>query len=162
MEASDFPPGFEGHPLLFMAATFGHLIVVLFALEWGWRIIWQMCERPVAFRTPLTVIRLIILCLLVGALFSRAPDAIILMSWADIEPSSRERLQNIDAALDALGLIPFGLAWMLGYIGWPLMTYQLTREPLPVHLWPTRQQMVRPAKIGAGVFALAFALAYLR
>jgi hypothetical protein len=54
------------------------------------------------------------------------------------------------------------MAWIASFLGAPMIMYQLERLPTPLHLFPTWEQAKRPAKIGLGVFAIAFALTFLR
>lgn len=160
--AGDMPPSFEGHPLLYMATVFSLLLVVLLALEWLWRIIWSFFERPATLKSPTTVLRVVFLFLLLGTLVRSGPDLWLLMRWPAIPWHERLALAHFDNQLDAGAFIFLSVAWLVGRVGEPMLTYQLEKMPLPVHLWPTWQQLKRPAKIGVGVLVIAFALTYLR
>jgi len=160
--ATDMPPSFMQHPLLYMATVFSLLLVVLLALEWVWRLVWSFFERPAPLKSPTTVLRLIFLFLLAGALVRSGPDLWLLMRWPGIDEQERLALAYLDNQMDAGAFIFLSLAWLIARLGDPMLTYQLEKTPLPLHLWPTREQLKRPAKIGVGVLAIAFALTYLR
>jgi hypothetical protein len=158
----DLPPAFDGHPVLYMATVFSLLLVMLLALEWLWRITWSFFERPAPVKAPVTVLRVIFLLLLVGAVVRSGPDLWLIMRWPQLDGAERIALMDFDNRMDAGAFIFLSLAWLVGRLGEPMLTYQLEKRPLPVHLWPTWEQMKRPLKIGMGVFAIAFALTYLR
>lgn len=160
--AATMPSSFDGHPLLYMATIFSLLLVCLLAAEWLWRIAWSFFERPASLKSPITVMRIIFSLLLVGALVRTAPDLWLLMRWPALTPVERLELADFDNQLDAGAFIFMSLAWLIARLGDPMITHQLEKKPLPVHLWPTREQLKRPAKIGVGVLAIAFALTYLR
>jgi hypothetical protein len=155
-------PSFVGAPLLQMLTTFSALLVVLLALEWLWRTLWAMRESGSAIGSPSAAMRAMVGLLLVAALLRIGPDAILYASWPDLSPRWRYGIALWDKRLDAVAFAPFSLAWLVSYLGGPMVYYQLARLPLPLHLWPTWEQMKRPLKIGVGALALAFAFTYLR
>jgi hypothetical protein len=156
------PPSFMEHPVLYMLTVFSLLLIVLLALEWLWRIVWCFFERPAPFKSPLNVLRMILALLLAGAVVRSGPDLLLLMAWPDISPAARLDLVVFDNRMDATAFIFLSGAWLIARLGDPMLTYQLEKRPLPVHLWPTWQQMKRPLKIGAGVAVIAFALTFLQ
>lgn len=159
---SSVPPSFIGRPLLYMATLASFMLVNLLALEWMWRLVWSLIERPAAVREPASSARMIHLLLIVSILARAGPFLVFLMAWPDIGPAARQNLAITEKALASLSFIPFSIAWIGSYLSGPMITYQLMREPLPVHLWPTWHQAQRPLKIGVGVAVIAFALTYLR
>lgn len=160
--AGNMPPSFYGHPLLYMGTLFSLFLVVLLALEWLWRLAWSVVERPAPFKSPTSVLRLIFALLLTGALVRTGPDLWLLMRWPSVTPEHRLALAEFDNRMDAGAFIFLSAAWLFARLGDSMLTYQLEKSPLPVHLWPTWRQMVRPLKIGAGVLVIAFALTFLR
>lgn len=156
-----FPPGLES-PLLYMAAVGLLLLGVLLALEWLWRIVWSFFERPSPFRTPSTAVRVTLIILLVGGLVRAGPRLWLFMRWPQLTPAGREGIAELSAYMEITGVLLFSIAWLFAQLGEPMISHQLTKQPLPLHLWPTVDQLRRPAKIGLGVFAIAFALTYLR
>lgn len=159
---SAYPPGFESAPVLYLATVFSLILVMMLALEWTWRLIWSIFERPAPVKHPVTVFRIILLALLVGSIVRIAPDTWLLMRWPNLEPHERASIQLWDARLDAGAFIFMSLAWLTARLGDPFITFQLEKQPVPVHLWPTWRDLRRPMKIGVAVFAIAFALTYLR
>lgn len=159
---SDFPPGFEGHPLLYLVTLFSMMLTVLLGLEWLWRVCWAFFERPFPVKHPSTVLRLIFMLVLIGMLCRIGPDALLLMRWPVLSVHGRMEIQRLDAIMDSTSFVWMSLAWLVGRLGDPFLQIQLEKKPIPVHLWPTMRQLRRPAYIGMGVFAIAFALTYMR
>lgn len=156
------PPVFMGKPGLYMATLASFLLVSLLCLEWIWRLIWSMIERPAKWREPAHAARTIHLLLVVSIFFRVTPYLVLLMAWPDMSPPHRLLLSQVETACRDVSLIPFAIAWLFADLSGAMITYQLRREPIPLHLWPTWQQAKRPLKIGLGVTAIAFALTYLR
>lgn len=160
--AADLPPPFVGQPLVFMVTLFSLLLVAMLTIEWLWRLGWSFVEQPAALKEPLTAQRLVLTLLLLAVLSRIGPDVVLMMVWHTESPAGRAAIYRIDAIMDSLAFAPFSLAWLVAYLTGPLIIHQLTKQPLPLHLWPSWVQMKRPAKIGAGVLAIAFALTYVR
>lgn len=158
----DVPPSLYGRPLLQTITLFSLMLVTLLSLEWSWRLIWSFFEAPSPAKHPVQSLRVMLLLLLIGMLVRIVPDLVLMMSWHDIPPASREALAVLDKRLDSFSFLPFSMAWLISYLGGPMIFYQLQRQPIPLHLIPTRQQMKRPIKIGIGALALSLALTYLR
>lgn len=159
---SAFPPSFDGQPLTYMLAVFGLLLIELLALEWLWRLTWSFRGNGRTWRHPLTIQRGVTVLLLLPVVFGGVPDLLLLMLWAEIDGPMRETLAMIDRLLDGVLWLPFSLAWLLAQFGQGVIEYQLVRHPLPVNLWPTRDQLSYSLKIGLGVFTIAFAVTFLR
>lgn len=158
---SQYPPGLDS-PLLYMGAVFALMLGVLLAAEWLWRLAWSFVERPVPFKTPAMGVRIVLVLLLAGLLVRAVPRLWLFMRWPTLDPAQREAWQTLTAQAEITAVVLFSFAWLFALLGEPMIKYQLEKEPLPLHLWPTREQLKRPLKIGAGVFAIAFALTYLR
>lgn len=156
-----YPPGLES-PLLYLSTIFALLLGLLLALEWLWRLSWSFFERPAPLRSPITVVRAVLVVLLIAAVVRVGPRVWLFMRWPRLQISERTDLAELSGKMEITAVLFFVLAWILAHVGEPLVRYQLEKEPLPLHLWPTFEQMKRPLKIGVGVFALAFALTYLR
>lgn len=159
--SAPFPPGLDS-PLLYMGAMFFMLLGVLLMLEWIWRLCWRFFERPAPLRSPETLVRSVLLVLLVAGVVRVAPRLWLFMKWPTLSPASRADLYAIAAYGEIAAVALFTGAWLVGSLAEPMVTYQLGRRPVPLHLWPTWEQLKRPLKIGAGVFAISFALTYLR
>lgn len=158
----NYPPGFDGHPLLYLITLFSMLLTVLLALEWLWRITWAFFERPFPLKHPASVHRIIFWSLMIGLLIRIGPDVWLLMRWPTLTVHGREQIQQIDGLLDATSFVWMSAAWLIARLGDPIMQYQLEKQPLPIHLWPTARQLKRPLYIGIGVFLISFALTFLR
>jgi len=158
---STYPPGLDSAEL-YLAAVFFMMLGCLLALEWIWRTIWAIIERSAPLRSPATATRIVIVFLLAAALVRTGPRLWLFMRWPALSPAERADLYAMAAQSEILGVVLFSLAWLLALLGEPMIRYQLEKQPLPLHLWPTWEQMKRPLKIGVGVFAIAFALTYLR
>lgn len=154
------PEGFEGQPILYMVTIFSLLLVNLLSLEWMWRLAWSIHERPLTIRHPGTTLRIVLFLLVFGGIVRSGPDLVWLVRWPDISVGERDFLLRIDAYMDTISFIPFSLAWLFAFLGGPMIVYQLSRHPLPLHLWPTFDQLKRPLKIGAGVAVICFALTF--
>lgn len=159
---TSYPPGFEGHPWLYLATVFSMMFTVLLTFEWLWRTTWAFFERPWPLKHPATVLRLVLLLFMVGVLFRVCPDVWLLMRWPNLNGVERYGLQVLNARLDASSFLFMASSWMIARIGDPFVMFQLEKQPLPIHLWPTARAMRRPLYIGLGVFAIAFALTFLR
>lgn len=160
--ATELPPSFVGHPLLYLTTTFSLLLGNLLALEWTWRLLWQMVEHQKPIKWPSTSARVALILLLVGGLIRSGPDMILLVAWADLSPSGRFQMALWDNWLDSVSFVPLSLAWLIFWLGGPMIIYQLERQPIPLHLWPTWDKLRRPVKIGVGVFVLCLAFTFLR
>lgn len=156
------PGSFAGGPFLYFAFLWSIFLIGLLTLEWLWRTGWALWEDAQGVKHPATAIRLATFLLLLSVIMRIGPDIVLYASWADLSPEARFAISNFDKRLDTVSFVPFSLAWLASHLGAPIILYQLKREPLPLHLWPTWQQLKRPLKIGMGVAALAFALVYLR
>lgn len=157
----DYPLGLES-PVLYLSAVFFLMLGTLLALEWAWRIAWSFFESRQPFRSPATAVRVILLVLLVGGLVRIIPRLWVFMRWPALSFNERVDLLTLSAQSEIAAVCLFTVAWFLGMLGEPMVKYQLAKEPLPLDLWPTREQITRPLKIGFGVFGVAFALTYLR
>jgi hypothetical protein len=160
--STDAPPGFEGHPLLYLVTVFSLLTINLMALEWLWRLGWQMVERRFPYQHPSSVARVILMSLLVSIVLRAGPDILSLMLWGDMSPAERLTLLKMDGYLDTVSFVPFGVAWVTAFLGGPILMYQLERHPRPLHLWPTWRQVRRPMKIGLAVLAISVATTLFR
>ena len=158
----DTAPSFHGRPFLYMFHVGSLLLTLLLALEWGWRLSWNMVEQKAKLTEPATAQRAMVLLLMIAVVLRLAPDLVLFAAWPDLSPDWRAFIAVADKRLDPAASFVFSLAWVASYLGAPMIVYQLRREPLPVHLIPTWAQAKRPLKIGAGAFAMAFALAFLR
>lgn len=160
--SAELPPAFEGQPWLYLFTMFAQMAVALLVLEWLWRLAWSMYEQPARFRTPLNISRVILILLLFSMTCRGAGDLVFNMRYADLSPAARHWLADVDSELDGFALVPFIMAWLLDRLAGGMITFQLARLPLPMHLWPSWRQMKRPVQIGVGVFVMAFALTFLR
>lgn len=156
----ELPPGFEGYPLLYMATVFSLLLANILTLEWIWRLSWAIHEKPYDLRHPATAMRAVLMLLLLGAIMRSGPDTWLLVRWSDISPLERLSLLIFDGYMDSVSFLPFSLAWLVAWLASPMVNYQLDRKPTPLHLWPTRDQIRRPLKIGVGVLVISFALTF--
>jgi hypothetical protein len=156
-----YPPGIDG-PYFYLASVFALLLGMLLALEWLWRLAWSFVEAPASPKTPLTVLRGVFVILLGAAIIRMAPQLWLYMRWPALTPAGRTEIAAFGARADFTDVVLFTLAWLAFYLAGPMLTYQLRKEPLALHLWPAREQVKRPLKIGLGVFVIAFVLTFLR
>lgn len=156
-----YPPGLDSS-LLYLSAVFFLLLGTLLALEWLWRLGWSFIEHRQPWKSPATVVRLVLVVLLIAGLVRVVPHLWLFMRWPTLAPHERAEWLSAAAQGEIAGVALFTAAWFFGQLGEPMIKYQLAKEPLPLHLWPAREQLVRPLKIGMGVFAIAFAVTYLR
>lgn len=158
----ELPAVYAGHQWLYLVTVFSLLLTLLLALEWLWRLVWQFFDRPFPLKHPATVVRLIILLFLVQLVTRMGPDVWLLMRWPKMGAAERVTTILVDSRMDTTSFVWMGLAWLLARLADPIIGYQLERQPLGVHLWPTAQQLKRPVYICIGVFLISFALTYLR
>jgi hypothetical protein len=158
---TSYPPGLDS-PMLYMGTVAALLLGLLLALEWLWRLVWDLFERPFPFKSPATAVRCVLILLLVAAVVKVGPRLWLFMRWPFLSTDAREWLLRLSGQAEIIGAVLFSLAWLLAYVGQPMISYQLEKRPLPMHLWPTPGQLIRPLKIGVGVLAISFALTYLR
>lgn len=159
---ADLPPAFMGHPMQYAMAVFGMLMLCILAVEWLWRKGWEMRERPSKMKTPLFIVRIILILLSIVPIMGAGPDLIRIIFWPDIGPEAREILTQIDRSLDASVWIVYSAAWLIAYLFFPMVEAQLKKEPLELDLWPRWRALIRPLKIGIGIAVIAFGLAYFR
>lgn len=157
-----YPPSFEGHPLAQAFVVFGLLTCGLLSAEWLWRLLWSLVERPLPLRHPASVVRLINITLLVSILMRVTPDISLVMLAQESDKSVLNYLEWIDRIMDGASAIPLVFAWFWSLIGFPMIAFQLSREPLPVNLWPHLSQCWRPIKIGGLVLLISLAVTFLR
>lgn len=156
-----FPPGLDS-PLLYLTTIFFMLLGALLCAEWLYRTLWKFIEQPAGLRTPTFSLRLA-WSLMLGAILVRSvPRLWLFMRWPVLSPEQRYDLFQLAAQSEVVSVVLFFLAWLLALLGEPMISFQLRKQPLPMHLWPTMEQLKRPAKIIVGVFVIAFALTYLR
>lgn len=158
----DTPAAVIGRPLLEAGTLFAYILITMLALNWAWRQVWALCEGPATLRDPGASIRWTILLLLLSALLRVVPDTVLAMSWAELTPRGRYDISTWDRVADIVSAVPFVAAWGAAYIGGPMVFFQLRREPLPLHLFPTWRQSQRPLKIALACLVLALALTFLR
>jgi hypothetical protein len=158
--AENVPPGFEGQPVLFTLTVFSLLIVVLFAMEWAWRIVWGAFENPFPLKHPITVLRTILFTVSVSVVLRVAPLVMRFALWKEMSPEWRLSMYQASHSMDIVSVIPWIVAWTLGYLTMPFLHYQLDKKPIPMHLWPTRQQLTRPLKIILAVMFISIAITF--
>lgn len=159
---TDVPPGFEGHPIAFAATLFSLLTINLLALEWLWRLTWGIVEDRCPLKHPTTVLRVVLIGLVAGAVIRSGPDLLWLMFWNDTTDVQRQWLLQLDSLMDSVAFIPWVISWLMAYLGMPMLQYQLKIHPLPIHLWPTPRQIMRPLKIFFGVLFITLVITYHR
>lgn len=160
---SDIPPAFIGQPpILYMVAIFSLFMTVLLAAEWLWRNVWALFERPQPLKTPLTAVRVLLISMLSAVIIRVGPDVVLFGAWQDMTPAMRWQVSVTDKMLDVFAFLPFSFAWLISYLGGPIIFYQLEREPLPLHLLPTLKQLARPLKIAAAVLFISAVLVFAR
>lgn len=162
MITDNLPAEYIGHPWLYLLTVFSLLLTLLLALEWTWRTVWSYFDVPRPIKHPYTVLRTVVLLLLVQLLVRLGPDVWLIMRWPRMTPAERLTTELIDSRLDTTSFIWMGAAWFIWRVAQPFVSYQLEKEPLPIHLWPTIGHIKRPLYIAVGVFLIAFALTFLR
>lgn len=162
MPYDNLPVALDGHPWLYLSTVFSLLLTLLLALEWLWRTCWAYFDQPYPLKHPRTVVRTVMLLLLLQLVTRIGPDVWAIMRWPKMSQSERIATAILDSRMDTSSFIWMGLAWLVWRLGEPFISYQLDKQPLPVHLWPTAAQMRRPLLICLGVFLIAFALTFLR
>lgn len=145
---ADRPASVQANPTILMFSIFGLLGGSVLALETIWRIAGAMKHDPYPKRHPVTAHRRMWLCAMISLLCFIGPDAVVFMAWPDVAPSTRYAFSLINRSLDFAAMFPLCLAWLLGIYAQPTIDYQMRREPLPTHLWPTWRQLRRPLWIG--------------
>lgn len=160
----NIPPSFDGSEVGYLFALFGLLMVTLISLSWLWRLVWCMAkEDRQPLRSPVTVVRFVVVCLLVAALMRGTPDAILLIQWPELNPTQRLSIAGVDRYMDGMAFVPFGLAFLIDSLAGDVVQHQLKRQPPPpADLWPTRESLKGPVKIAAGCMAIAFAVVFLQ
>jgi len=157
-------PSFDGSEGWYLFALFGLLMVTLMALNWLWRELWCALKDDVhPWNHPVTLWRGVKVGFLVAALMRGSPDAVLLMQWPEMTVDQRLTIAGIDRIMDGWAFVPFGLAFMIDYLGSGVMQHQMKRlPPPPVDLWPSKTTVKDSAKIAAGCLAIAFAVVFLQ
>jgi hypothetical protein len=94
--AQGIPPSFGGNELGYLFALFGLLMVALLALNWLWRLGWCMLKEDVhPIRSPVTIARVVIVCLLLSSLMRGAPDAVLLLQWPELSTAAKLRTVGV-------------------------------------------------------------------
>jgi hypothetical protein len=139
------------------------MTMTLLALNWLWRRVWLLIEDPQPLCSPATISRATVILLLLACLLRSAPDTVLLLQWPELSPTARLAVAETDRFLDGVALIPFAIAWLIDYLSLGVVQLQLKRQPPPdADLWPRRENLLGPAKIAAGSFAIAFAVVFLQ
>jgi hypothetical protein len=91
---------------------------------------------------PVTVWRLKLLMIYSAFTIGSAPDAVILMVYGRDLHLVPDWARMLDRCGDGLALLPFLVAVFLSIRAAPIIEFQLTREPIPMDLWPTWQAIL--------------------
>lgn len=159
---SSMPPSFQGDRAFYAFSIFGLLGATLLALEWVWRLVQSSIDDPHPLAAPITMVRTILLCLLTATLLRIGPDAVQVMFWPEILPSTRVSIAHFDRIMDGVALFPMTFAWGLGLFGATVVEFQLIRQPIPGDLRPSWKRVRRPLGIGIMILIIALTLAFLR
>ena len=159
---ADRPASVQANPTILMLSIFGLLGGTMLALETLWRVAQRAKDEPHPFRHPVTADRLMDGLRALALLLFIGPDAVLFMAWPDVAPNTRHLLSLTNRICDFLAVAPLAAAWMLGIYGQPTVDYQLRREPIPLHLWLTWQQLRRSLWIGLLLVLMSMGLSYGR
>jgi hypothetical protein len=100
--------------------------------------------------------------LLVFILLATVPDVLVLLSWGERGAPTYYDLSRWDRAFDG-----FAIFILIGYIlrrlrSRPTLLFQLQREPIPVDLEPSWQQLRPKLLIGLVVTIISFGVAFAK
>lgn len=159
---SALPPSFQGDRFAYALSVFGLFGTSLLAIEWLSRTVVAMLDNPRPWREPVSITRMLLICLLTATLLRIVPDVLLVMLWPEIEPVTRALIARTDRVLDGLSIIPVTIAWALGLFAGATIEFQLMKQPFPADLWPTWRRVRRPLSMGVMILTIALSLAFLR
>lgn len=155
------PPTFEGSRVSFALVLFGLMMamgIAVATLLTSVRNVWVL--RGVAKRCdPINVNRYVQWSLLLTILTMGLPDLVTLLAYGESSRRTMQVLLEIDRTFDALSCLPL----LFGSIVWvrakQVIHFQLIRQPIPVDLWPTLQQMVPSIRIAILILVISVGVA---
>jgi hypothetical protein len=144
---SSFPHAFALFALLTIASLSAQKMVILGQ---------AMFSSSFGFNLPITVWRMKLFLLYAGFFCGAAPDALILMVYGQDLHVVPDWAHMLDRAMDGMTLLPFLCAVFISIRSVPIIEFQLTRQPIPMDLWPTWRSIL--PQIRATFFVLVITL----
>lgn len=158
------PPSFDGQAwlvalnLFFMTA--GCCLTLMLATKTA-NDIWRNRYRD-QLRSPVTVMRLSILCFSVAGVLRFGGESLVLWGWNPLDPGATATAALAKRLLDPVGAV-FGWAgfgvWVLAERG---LIDQLRKQPFPINMWASLEQLKRPALVVALCFVAAIGVVSTR
>lgn len=130
----DFPPSFAGDRLAYFLALCGLMYIICLAANIIIENVATIRAARCVVSTPVCVSSLIEICWMTTIIVGFTPDTIVLLGWGETPLGPMVR---IDRILDFLCVIPFTMGCLLRIRGAAVVNFQLSRQPVPVDLWPT-------------------------
>lgn len=130
----DLPPSFAGDRLAYFLALGGLMYIVCLAANIIIENVATIKAAKCTVTTPICVSAMIEICWMTTILIGFAPDTIVLLGWGETPLGPMVR---IDRILDFLCVVPFTMGCILRIRGTAVVNFQLSRQPVPVDLWPT-------------------------
>jgi hypothetical protein len=135
--ASQFPASFAGDPSTFNSALFGLMVTACLSFAVLSKFVHELKVYGWRMAEPVGLYRFHVACLMLAFFVSTAPDAVFLLTWGEVTEQTTRNLLTVDRLGDSLTPIPFIVALCVMTRGEPAVMFQLTKQPLPVDLWPT-------------------------
>lgn len=156
------PTAVTDDPLGYAWSLFGLMIVTFVFLQWTYSSTWRMVRYPEVYNHPRTVWRLFLLLTGISGVLRNGPDVLLWGLWTVCSPETRHWLSHWNRVLDGVsGPFQVAAAALLGW-GVSVIEFQLGKQPIPVHLYPTWERMARPLSLLVGTMGLCLAIAFLR
>lgn len=162
--ATRAPPSFDGQGWLvalnLFAMTAGFCLTLMLAGKIV-RDMWRNRYRD-KLREPVTIIRLVVLAFSVAGVLRFGGEAAVLWGWNPADPTSTAAATLAKRLLD-----PFAaaLAW-IGFGGFVLaergIIDQLRKQPFPINMWASLEQLKRPAIVVLLCFVAAIGVVSTR
>jgi len=152
---STFPLSFDGNPWTFGSALFALTVVSSVSLATMGQLWAEARVFGYRFNAPHGAARTILFLLMLSFFMRSAPDVLFLLLWGGVGPHTIAIVLITKRWFDAISVIPFLGSALILIRARPPIVFQLTRQPLPVDLWPT-WLMVRK---NVGIIGLAMLIA---
>lgn len=166
-----FPPSFEGNPLTYGFALFSLTLLSMLSVARIWGLASEARKhrhlakrfpsfmqpvRPLPTWSALTLHEIKLACLYLTIFLGAFPDTLILLLWGEASQTAMVDLFLIDRVGDALTLVPFTIAMMLGAWLAQVVPQKLISNSHHDEVKPPNWQAIMPTlRIGAAVMLIA-------
>jgi hypothetical protein len=158
------PTSFDGKRWLLAINMWGMIagayIAAAMMIAEGWQI-W-CCRKFDRWNHPITAQRVTVVLASMAAFIRCAGAALSLLGWDPRDPTTGAVILGLQRYFD-----PLAVMCLFGWLTMRILTreavnHQLRRQPLPINLWATAPQLVKPASVIFLASVMAFGVVFFR